>query len=145
MPVPESIGFEVEIAKGSHAVIEDMDRIGHRSGFACPDCHGAMWEIDEGDLIRYRCHVGHTYTAEMMSMALDENLRRALGSALRALEERRSLARKLQAQAEQDGQPNLAESWAQRGDEFQRELNTIRDSIDRIDKIAARHRRVAAE
>ena len=76
-----------------------MDGFGRRSGLACPDCHGAMWEIDEGDLLRYRCHVGHTYTAELMSVALDENLRRAMGSALRALEERRALARKLERQA----------------------------------------------
>jgi two-component system chemotaxis response regulator CheB len=145
MPVPESIGFEIEIAKGGHAAIEDMDRVGPRSGLACPDCHGVMWEIDEGDLTRYRCHVGHTYTAEMMSLALDENLRRALGSALRALEERRALARKLERQAEQNAQPHLARSWAQRAAEFQRELNIIRDSIERIDKIVARReKRVAA-
>jgi two-component system chemotaxis response regulator CheB len=139
MPVPESIGFEIEIAKGSHSAIDDMDQIGRRSGLACPDCHGVMWEIDEGDLIRYRCHVGHTYTAELMSVALDENLRRALGSALRALEERRALARKLEQQAERSGQAHLARSWAQRAAEFQRELNVIRDSVDRIDKIAAQH------
>lgn len=146
MPVPESIGFEIEIAKGGHATIDDMDGIGRRSGLACPDCHGAMWEIDEGDLVRYRCHVGHTYTAEVMSVALDENLRRALASALRALEERRALARKLEHQAELNRQPHLARSWAHRAIEFERELNVIRDSIQRIDKIAVQHeKRDAAE
>ena len=55
---------------------------------ACPDCHGVMWEIDEDELVRYRCHVGHAYTAKMMSLALDENLTRALASALRTLDER---------------------------------------------------------
>ncbi len=34
-----------------------------------------IWEIDEGDLFRYQ--VSHTYTAELMSLALDEDLRRA--------------------------------------------------------------------
>jgi two-component system chemotaxis response regulator CheB len=137
MPVPKSIGFEIEIAKGRHATIDDMDQIGRRSGFACPDCHGAMWEIDEEELVRFRCHVGHTYTAELMSMALDENLRRVLGSALRVLEERRALSRNLELKAEQDGQPHLAVTWAQRADEFQRELSVIRESIERVDKIAA--------
>jgi two-component system chemotaxis response regulator CheB len=47
--------------------MSEMDRIGKRSLFACP---GVMWEIKEGDLIRYRCHVGHAYAAEPMNLAL---------------------------------------------------------------------------
>src|SRR5262245_42038094 len=137
MPIPESVGFEVEIAKGRQSSTDEMDRLGKRSVLACPDCHGVMWwEIDEGDLVRYRCHVGHTYTAEPMSLALDENLRRALGSALRALEERRSLARKLEKQAEQNDQVRLAASWARRGEEYEREQAVIRDSVHRLDEIA---------
>src|SRR5262252_4109808 len=90
-PIPDSVKFEVEIARGNSSSIDEMDRIVGLSGFACPDCHGAMWEIKEGELVRYRCHVGHTYEASQMSIALDKNLRKALGSALRALEERRAL------------------------------------------------------
>jgi len=136
MPVPQNIGLEVAVAKGAHSTIEQMDGIARRSGFACPDCHGAMWEIDEEKLVRYRCHVGHTYTADLMAVALDENLRRALGSALRALEERRALAVRLQNQADRDRQPGLAASWATRAKEFQRELDVIRKSIARVDEIA---------
>ena len=146
MPVPENIEFEVAIAKGGHAKISDMDRFGARSGFACPDCHGALWELDEGDLVRYRCHVGHTYTAELLSVALDENLRRAMGVALRTLEERRTLAGRLQHQAERGGLHLLATSWAQRADEAQQELEVIRQSIVRLDKLAAsQEHRTAAE
>src|SRR5579885_104823 len=138
MAVPESIEFEVAVAKGAHSTIAEMDRIGKRSALACPDCHGAMSEIDEGELVRYRCHVGHTYTAELLSVALDEHLRRAISSALRALEERRTLTRRLQAQAEQSHQPRIAASWAARAEEIERELGVIRDSIARLDEIAAR-------
>lgn len=64
--------------------MSEMDRMGRRSVLACPDCHGVMWEIDEGDLVRYRCHVGHAHTAESMRHAIDENLTHALASALRS-------------------------------------------------------------
>jgi hypothetical protein len=30
-------------------------RPGKLSTFTCPECHGPLWELDEGDLIRYRC------------------------------------------------------------------------------------------
>ncbi len=97
-----------------------------------------MWEIDEGDLVRFRCHVGHAYTAERMSLAIDEGLRRALASALRALEERLTLARKLQKQAERQGHPLLATNWREKGEEFQENLATIRAAIRRIDELKSR-------
>ena len=51
-----------------------------------PTVTASMWEINEGELVRYRCHVGHAYTAEIMSVALDENLKRSFDIALRALD-----------------------------------------------------------
>jgi two-component system, chemotaxis family, protein-glutamate methylesterase/glutaminase len=138
MPVTGAIEYEVEIARGGRGSMSEMDRIGRRSVLACPDCHGVMWEIDEGELVRYRCHVGHAYSAEIMSLALDDNLRRAFGSALRALDERTSLARKLEKQASGSGRTQIAESWAERAREFEQEAKVIRDSIRRTDEIAAR-------
>lgn len=136
-PVPERLKFEVEVAKVGHSEVNDMDRIGRRSVLACPDCHGVMWEIDEGDLVRFRCHVGHTYTAELMSIALDESLRRALASAARALDERAALARKLQAQAEEKGTSLVAENWKQRAQEFEHELGILRRSIRKVEMLTA--------
>jgi two-component system, chemotaxis family, protein-glutamate methylesterase/glutaminase len=136
-PVPPSLKFEVEIARGGRAKMEEMDSIGRRSVLACPDCGGVMWEIDEGELSRFRCHVGHVYTAEMMSLALDENLRRALASAERALEERVTLARKLCNQALDSGHRLLAKTWAERVREFEGEMDIIRTSIRRMDRLAA--------
>ncbi|MGC2076150.1 MAG: chemotaxis protein CheB, partial [Xanthobacteraceae bacterium] len=135
-PVPPSLKFELDIARGGHARMDEMDGIGRRSVLACPDCHGVMWEIDEGELSRYRCHVGHAYTAEMMSLALDENLRRALASAQRALEERVALARKLNKQSLDAGHRLLAEAWADKAREFEHEMDIIRSSIRRMDQLA---------
>ena len=118
--------------------MSDMDRMGNRSLLACPDCHGVMWEIQEGSLLRYRCHVGHAYTAELMSLALDENLYRALGSALRALDERVALADKLCKQAEEAGRIHLAESWRNKRAEYEHESKILRESIRRFDQVAAR-------
>jgi len=136
---PASIAFEVSVAMGDERYnMDEMDRIGRRSVLTCPDCQGVMWEIDEGDLLRFRCHVGHAYTAELMSIALDENLRRALAGALRALEERLALARKLQNQAERDRLGSLAANWMHKVEELQENLDVIRAAIHRIDDLRAR-------
>ena len=135
--VPRSIKYELLIAKNGQSSMSEMDAIGRRSVLACPDCGGVMWEIDEDDLVKYRCHVGHAYGAELMSIALDENLRRALGSAQRAMEERVALAQKLYKQAVASGHQSLAETWSQKADEFEREMKIIRESIRRMDQLAA--------
>src|SRR5215831_12624902 len=117
--------------------MSEMDRIGKRSVLACPDCHGVMWEIDEGELVRYRCHVGHAYTAETMKHAMDENLARALASALRALDERIAVTEKLRDTARQSKHERTAGWWQTRVDETRREAEIIRESIFRMERIAS--------
>jgi two-component system chemotaxis response regulator CheB len=136
-PLPRNVQYEVEIARTGRSDMEHMDEFGRRSVLACPDCGGVMWEIDEGELSRFRCHVGHTYTAEVMSLALDENLRRSLASAVRALEERTALARKLYHQARSGGHRLLAETWREKIEEFERETDIVRSSTRRMDHLAA--------
>ncbi len=136
-PKPE-VKYEVDLARGKTGSTKEMDRISQRSLLACPDCHGVMWEIKEGELLRYRCHVGRAYTAELMSLALDESLQRAVASGLRALDERIALAQSLQREAENNGHRRVAESWGERLAECQREAQILRDSMRRVDEISAR-------
>lgn len=138
VPVADNLEYEVNIASGGRGSMSEMDRIGKRSVLACPDCHGVMWAIEDDDLIRYRCHEGHAYSAELMSLALDDDLRRAFASALRALEERIALARKLEAQASASGRNLSAKSWSDKAREFEEEARVIRNSIKRTDELAAK-------
>jgi hypothetical protein len=50
---------------------------GKPSVFACPECRGVLWELEEGRLVRYRCRVGHGYTARLKG-ELDESAGTAL-------------------------------------------------------------------
>ena len=79
--------------------------------------------------MRFRCHVGHAYIAELMSVALDEQLGRAMASALRALDERIFLAQKLARQERASGRTHVADSWAGKAAEFEREAKVIRDAV----------------
>jgi two-component system, chemotaxis family, protein-glutamate methylesterase/glutaminase len=76
-----------------------MDWFGERSALTCPDCGGVMWHLKDGASSRYRCHIGHAYGEEQMVVGLDDNLKRAMASALRALNERAALVGKLRDQA----------------------------------------------
>ena len=61
---------------------------GPASGFTCPECSGALWELREGEQVRYRCRVGHAYSADAMIEAQGSAVEAALWTALEVLEER---------------------------------------------------------
>ena len=126
--IPEDIRIEVDAAAG-HGDMETLDRLGKRSVLSCPDCHGALWELEDGELIRYRCHIGHAYTAEALDLAQGDDLGRALESALRALEERVRLLRRLQEQAHSQGRDLLAQQWAERAHEFEQQVEVVRRAL----------------
>ena len=136
LPCPERLRFEVEVARNGHHGMSDMDRVGRRSVLSCPDCGGVMWEIDEDDLIRFRCHTGHAYTAELMSFALDDSLRRALATARRGYEERTALLEKMEQRAIGNGHDQLAETWRQQAAECREQAQVIDDAIRRLEHLA---------
>ena len=68
---------------------------GPASGFTCPECSGALWELREGELVRYRCRVGHSYSEDAMIAAQGSAVEAALWTALEVLEERSELLRRI--------------------------------------------------
>jgi two-component system, chemotaxis family, protein-glutamate methylesterase/glutaminase len=72
----------------------NLDEVGERSVFSCPECNGALWEVDEG-VLQYRCHVGHAYSAEALKQAQNVTIEQALWTALRSLKESAALDQRL--------------------------------------------------
>ncbi|MBV9506723.1 MAG: chemotaxis protein CheB [Acidobacteriia bacterium] len=74
---------------------QDTNSIGVPSAFTCPDCSGTLWELQDGELLRYRCRVGHAYSSDSMIDAQSDAVERALWSAVRTLEESASICRRI--------------------------------------------------
>jgi two-component system chemotaxis response regulator CheB len=85
------------------APIAQEDLPGKPSGFTCPECSGALWEVSEGELVRYRCRVGHAYSPETLLSAQNESLEASLWAGTRALEESASLQSKLAGRSRDRG------------------------------------------
>jgi two-component system chemotaxis response regulator CheB len=68
---------------------------GPASAFTCPECSGALWELREGELLRYRCRVGHSYSEDAMVDAQAASVEAALWAALEVLEERGELLQRI--------------------------------------------------
>jgi two-component system chemotaxis response regulator CheB len=68
---------------------------GTPTAFSCPDCNGTLWELQDGGVLRYRCRVGHAYSARSMVEAESEAVERAMWEAVRVLEESVSISRRI--------------------------------------------------
>ena len=99
---------EADIMEMQPGELGDDERPGQLSGFTCPECHGALWEIQEGEVLRYRCRVGHGYTAEAMLAEQGRDVEAALWIAFRALRERAALCRRMGQRMAARGQHSLA-------------------------------------
>ena len=73
---------------------------GRASGFTCPECSGSLWEIRQGETIRYRCRVGHAYSEDAMAAAQGNAVESTLWAALEILEERGELLRRIAVRME---------------------------------------------
>jgi two-component system chemotaxis response regulator CheB len=110
-------------------MIQAVNDIGEISMFTCPECQGALWELKDGKLLRYRCHVGHAFSIESLDVEHGEKLESALWSALRALEERGAMARRLASQARDRSRESVARRFEARALEADEHAESIRQML----------------
>ena len=65
------------------------------SGLSCPECHGSLWELDEGRNLRFECRTGHAYSVDALLSEQGETVEAALWSAVNSLQERAATFRRL--------------------------------------------------
>jgi two-component system chemotaxis response regulator CheB len=105
------------------------DELGPPSEFTCPDCSGTLFEIEEGTNLRFRCRVGHAYSDGAMEKAQGDGVERALWVALRALEERSALMRKLADNAYRRGHRGVAAAFEGRSRRVEEDVRAIHEVI----------------
>jgi two-component system chemotaxis response regulator CheB len=117
---PHEVSREEEIA--NLETKSDQPAIGSPSVFACPECHGVMWEIDNGDLTRFRCRVGHSYTEDALNVAYSESVEEALWASMRVMEEKAALLRRMAPRSPR----SFGKNYLQEAEHLDRHINTMR-------------------
>jgi len=135
-PVPPGMETEVDMALFGPESLEG-DHPGTPSAFACPECHGVLWEIEDGALQRYRCRVGHAYSPAVLLAEQSEALEDALWVALRAFEENAALAHRLEGRATARGHSLSAGHFAEQAQQAQQRAAIIRQALLRGEIAAA--------
>src|SRR5438105_1193476 len=110
---------------------------GEPSEFTCPECGGTLWEQQEGDLLRFRCRVGHAYSVESLLADQREALEAALWGAVVALEERADLSTRLAQRMEDRGRGHRAGRYRREADDARRRAALVREAIAHLSQAAS--------
>jgi two-component system chemotaxis response regulator CheB len=128
-PTPGDI-MENRLSAGDIDAIERADEHpGTPSSFGCPDCGGVLWEIADGEFVRFRCRVGHGWTSEALLEKQASQLDDALWTALRTLEESASLSRQIAARHRSRGADAVATRFDAQAESSESKGAIIRDAL----------------
>jgi two-component system chemotaxis response regulator CheB len=126
---------ELEVLAKEAAVGEDRTDavlgapLGAPSGFVCPDCSGALFVAAERPVLRFRCRIGHAWTADSLVAQQDVTVETALWTAVRTLQEKAELAERLAIRAAEDDRPVTAERFRESAREAHESARILKDLL----------------
>ncbi|QDA35773.1 chemotaxis protein CheB (plasmid) [Paracoccus liaowanqingii] len=124
---PPSVALEVAIAMGRPSDSSTMAKIADPVPLNCPGCGGTLSQIRRSPL-RFRCQVGHGYTAEALAHEQEGSVDEAIRIALRVIGERADLMEKMAIDALQAGRTAAAATFEERADEYRRSAGVLTDA-----------------
>jgi two-component system chemotaxis response regulator CheB len=115
-----------------HGATEEDPQPGPRAAFACPDCGGALWEVDDGGLLHFRCRVGHAFSEASMLERQSDALETALWTSLRVLQERAALAQRLSQRLRSRGSAATARRFQRQAAEAEEHAVNLRELLESV-------------
>jgi two-component system chemotaxis response regulator CheB len=133
---------EVRIALEDKGLEKGVTELGEPSTYTCPECHGILLQIKEGNITRFRCHTGHAYSVDSLLAELTETCEAALWNALRAVQETEMLTGHLAKHLAENGDEAAAQACVQKMVRAMRQANLVRQatmqnetlSVEKIEK-----------
>jgi two-component system, chemotaxis family, protein-glutamate methylesterase/glutaminase len=128
-PTPEDVMEQKLTVANTDATRDPDHHPGRSSTYGCPDCGGVLWEIRDGDFVRYRCRVGHAWTSDALLGEQGESVDAALWVAFRALEENAALSRQIASRHRSRGATSLADRFDAQAETIEMRARVIRDTL----------------
>jgi two-component system chemotaxis response regulator CheB len=97
-----------------------------RLTLVCPECGGVLSERSEEGVPGWRCHVGHLYSPDSLEQAQGAAVEAALWTALRSLEDRAALMRRLAEQSTERARPRSARIFALQAEQAKEQAALLR-------------------
>jgi two-component system chemotaxis response regulator CheB len=126
LPIPPEIRLEVEIAAGERIGSDSLMVMADPVALTCPACGGVLSQVKDARPTRFRCQVGHGFTADTLAKEQEGRVDEALRVALRIIEERAELVQRMAAEGRRAGRAAVAEMYEVRAAEYREYADMIR-------------------
>lgn len=120
---------EVRIALQDNNLPQDSIQLGTVSPYTCPECHGSLIQIMEGNITRFRCHTGHAFTLDALLSAITQSCEATLWNAVRVLQEAEMLIEHLSKHLSELGDDEAALAYLQRKVQVVQQANLVRQAL----------------
>jgi len=124
---PGDIKVEIDIALGRPSGPVNIERLGNPTALTCPACGGVLSQLKQPPL-RFRCQVGHAYTADVLAVDQESAVDEAVRVALRIIEERLTLTEKMAVDARRSGLAGTAERYDTRAEEYRAYVHALQEA-----------------
>lgn len=128
-PVPEGLETETRIAMDENALDAGVMKLGEPTVFTCPECHGTLQRLKQAGGVRFRCHVGHAFTADALLAELTESVEGTLWTAFRSVEESSLLMEHIATHVRNSGDSALAAVYERKAAEARQRGELVRRVI----------------
>ena len=125
----ERMKIEIDTAAQRNGFERGIMEIGDLTPLTCPECHGVLLRLKEGNLVRYRCHTGHSYSVTSLLEGLVESVEMKLYDALKSLEETVLLLEESAIEDEENGDVPVAQSLIEKAEIARKRAIKLREFI----------------
>lgn len=136
-PPRHGLQIETEVALGDNGMQAGVLELGKASKYTCPECQGVLVQIEEGRLVRFRCHTGHAYSVNSLLTKVNDTVDTSLWSTIRAIEERILLLEHLAELADRNGQSGRAAQLRIKAERAEQKCKPLRELVLDTDFFAA--------
>lgn len=97
--------------------------------FTCPECGGTLWHRQDYGAERFRCRVGHSFSADGLLLGKRAAIEAALWAAIVALEERADISRRIAVRLQRTGRVARISRYRAEIDAAEQRIKVLRDLI----------------
>ncbi|NMG18175.1 chemotaxis protein CheB [Brasilonema bromeliae] len=125
----DELEMEPDIVEVDGAGLRNKGLPGISAGLGCPDCGGVLFQLQERNLLQFRCRVGHAFSAASLQAAQAQVQEEALWAAIRSLEERAELMSNMATDARSKNRTKSANLFEAQAQEAQQRSDFIRQAL----------------